>query len=118
MGKVKSLLLDVDGSVVHADLDWRVEDADRVRYNLEAPHDDYEYRYEERGGEYFLREWHDGIERSSKGAISDRPAWLVSIVDVARVGGRIKFMEQPPPECICWFATDSNRDLTNFIDLT
>ncbi len=112
MGKVKALLFDLDK------INWRFEDEYRILHNQKNMTDDYEYRYEERNGEYLLREWHDGTEKSSRGLIDQRPEWLVAIVNVARVGSHIKVMEQPPPECICWFATDADHNLTNFIELT
>ena len=112
MGKVKDLLYDL------ALIDFRFADEYRIRHNRQHMFDEYEYRYEERNGEYLLREWHDGNEKSSRGPIDQRPDWLVAIVDVARVGSHIKVIPQPPPECICWFATDADHNLTQFIELT
>lgn len=120
MGKVKNLIWDLSPLKRSLDLiDWRFADEYRIRLNNNyRMTDEYEYRYEERNGEYMLREWHDGTERSSRGPIDQRPQWLAAIVDVARVGQHMKVIEQPPPECICWFATDADHNLTQFIELT
>lgn len=112
MGKLKALLFDLD------QINWRFADEYRINLNKNLMTDDYEYRYEERNGEYLLREWHDGTEKSSRGPTDQRPEWLSAIVNVARVGNHIKVMEQPPPECICWFATDADHNLLQFIELT
>jgi len=77
-----------------------------------------EYRYEERNGEFALKCWQDGRETSWRGELLSRPPWLVSIVDVAVVGGHLVRLREPPPDAIVWFTTDVHNQLKSFLELT
>ena len=101
---------------------WYIDDAlmqmERgFGYHDDLPDNFREYRYEERYGSYTLRCWSNGRETSSKGEIDTRPAWLSEIIDLARVGGHISIVRQPPPECIVWFTTDANNKLESFKEM-
>lgn len=76
-----------------------------------------EYRYECTDGSYRIKCWANGNEQSMQGLIHERPEWLVSIVDVARISGHLKCPISPPPQEILWFQTDRNNTLINFIEL-
>jgi hypothetical protein len=86
-------------------------------YHDNVPDNYKEYRYEERYGSYTLRCWCDGREVSTKGEIDTRPLWLSEIVDLAKVGGHMARVNQPPPDCIVWFETDNNNKLQQFKDM-
>lgn len=77
-----------------------------------------EYRYEERYGSYTLRCWYEGREISTKGEVDTRPAWLSEIIDMAKVGGHMSTVQQPPPDCIVWFETDAKNNLQQFKEMT
>jgi hypothetical protein len=79
--------------------------------------EDYEFRYEQRGDEYALRSWHDGIEKSHRGLVADRPEWLAAILATAKVAGALPKIKEPPPEVILWFRTDKDNNLIEFIEL-
>ena len=86
---------------------------------LPEMHDDlHEYRYEQRSGEYRLRCWHNGTERTHSGLVDNMPGWLRAILDTARVAGAIKPIKEPPPEIILWFRTDADHNLIEFIEMT
>lgn len=76
-----------------------------------------EYRYEERNGDYHLKCWHDGVETTWRGGISERPDWVTRILDTAAVGGHLKRVNQPPPDAIVWFTTDLDNNLLTFLEL-
>lgn len=80
--------------------------------------DHHEYRYEQRGDEFALRCWHNGVERHTRGLVSMSPAWLVNILVIAKVAGAIPKIKEPPPDLILWFRTDDNHNLIEFIELT
>jgi hypothetical protein len=50
--------------------------------------------------------------------MSSRPPWLVSIINVAKVGGHLVCMREPPPDAILWFTTDEHNQLKSFLELT
>ena len=77
-----------------------------------------EYRYEERCGDYTLKRWQDGEETTWRGEVSQRPEWLVCILNTAAVGGHLKRVNQPPPDAIVWFTTDADNNLKTFLELT
>jgi hypothetical protein len=79
---------------------------------------DREYRYEERHGHYLLKCWHNGVETSWRGEVSERPEWLERILAAATVGGHLKRVTQPPPNAIVWFTTDLDNNLLTFLELT
>ena len=87
-------------------------------YQDDIPDGHREYRYEERGDEYNLRCWREGRETSWVGHISNRPEWLVSIINMAKIGGHMSIIKQPPPECIVWFETDANNNLESFKEMS
>jgi hypothetical protein len=77
-----------------------------------------EYRYEERGDTFTLRCWCDGRETVTLGDKSARPDWLVRIIDIAKVGGHMSLVREPPPDCIVWFQTDANNNLQAFKEMS
>lgn len=77
-----------------------------------------EYRYEERDDMYHLKCWLDGVETTLRGKLYSRPQWLKSILDIAKVGGHLKRVNQPPPDAIVWFTTDLDNNLKSFLELT
>ncbi|MFM7008055.1 MAG: hypothetical protein ACKO0Z_01775 [Betaproteobacteria bacterium] len=79
---------------------------------------DHEYRYEERDGEFTLRQWHDSEETVTRGDLSAVPTWLADILATAAVGGYLKRINQPPPDAIVWFTTDQDNNLKEFLELT
>lgn len=84
---------------------------------IEQMTDDHEFRYEQRGEEYTLRSWHNGIEKSHRGFIDNTPGWLRDILVTAKVAGAIRPIATPPPEVILWFRTDNSHNLTEFIEM-
>jgi len=48
---------------------------------------------------------------ATHGKVGKYPAWLKKIVDVARVGGHLKQMDQGPPDAILWFKVDKDLNL-------
>jgi hypothetical protein len=77
-----------------------------------------EYRYEERGNDYALKCWHDGVETSWRGELDNRPEWLERIITAAIVGGHLKRIYSPPPDAVVWFTTDLDNNLLTFLELT
>ena len=115
MGKVKGLMTEMMDET-----DTRLSDAQRqlenkLGYNKQD--DMYECRYEERDGDYTLKQWRDGHETASRGLVQDLPEWLANIRDVAMVGGHLKRVMVPPPDNIVWFTTDDDGNLINFMEL-
>lgn len=115
MGKVKGLMTEMMDET-----DTRLSDAQRqlenkLGYNKQD--DMYECRYEERNGDYTLKQWRDGHETASRGLVQDLPEWLANIRDVAMVGGHLKRVMVPPPDNIVWFTTDDDGNLINFMEL-
>jgi hypothetical protein len=79
----------------------------------------YEIRYTESAGLFTLQQWHN--ERGATTAHSPRtldmrPEWLTVIIDAARIGKRLRIVGLPPPEFICWFTTDEDGNLINFLE--
>jgi hypothetical protein len=72
-----------------------------------------ELRYTENKDTYYLSVFtpdadlapHDNLP------LSERPEWLVDIVNLARLGDHFLEVHDPPPERILWFAVDSNFNL-------
>jgi hypothetical protein len=87
-------------------------------YQEDLPATYKEYRYEERGDTYSLRCWCDGRETSTTGVIDDREDWLVRIIDIAKVGGHMSLVREPPPDCIVWFQTDADNNLQAFKEMS
>ena len=79
--------------------------------------DEMEFRYERRGDVYMTKCWYNGNEKTERGLVEQTPEWLARILAVSRVGNHIKATQQPPPDEILWFRTDTQRNLTQFIDL-
>lgn len=84
--------------------------------------DGYEFRYEQTDDEYRLQGFYGALSaqdarRSSHGALDDRPAWLINIVDVALVAGAVSRAENPPPDFILWFRTDKEYNLKEYVEL-
>jgi hypothetical protein len=79
----------------------------------------YEMRYEERNGNYRLDSWPiaDITETvKAHGPIADRPEWLVTIINIAKIGGKLSLVPYPPPDAIVWFTVDAQLSLLDFID--
>jgi hypothetical protein len=93
-------------------------DPGHMTYLPEMNDELYEYRYEQRGGEYRLRCWHNGAERTHSGPVDNMPEWLQAILDTAKVAGAIRPIKEPPPEVIVWFRTDDKHNLVEFIEMT
>tara|TARA_R110000744_G_scaffold249158_2_gene365409 strand:+ start:763 stop:1026 length:264 start_codon:yes stop_codon:yes gene_type:complete len=79
----------------------------------------YEMRYTEAVGQFTVQQWH--IERGATTAhsardLDARPQWLTAIIDTARIGKRLRIVGLPPPEFICWFTTDEDYNLINFLE--
>jgi hypothetical protein len=87
-------------------------------YQDDLPETHKEYRYEERGDTFTLRCWCDGRETVALGYKSARPDWLVRIIDIAKVGGHMSLVREPPPDCIVWFQTDANNNLQAFKEMS
>lgn len=79
--------------------------------------DEMEFRYERRGDVYTTKCWYNGNEKTERGLVEQTPEWLGRILAVSRVGNHIRATINPPPDEILWFRTDTNRNLTAFIDL-
>lgn len=98
-----------------------VADNDRRREHtqqlIHMTTDEYEFRYERRGGVYLLKRWHNGTEWTDRGIVEDVPVWLAPIIAVARVSGHLRRTVEPPPDEILWFRTNHKHQLTTFIDL-
>lgn len=75
--------------------------------------DEIEYRYEESRTQYTIREYREGTPQVAiyHGHLSARPAWLLTILDVAKAGGYYQPIAFPPPDAILWFVTDHQRNL-------
>jgi hypothetical protein len=79
----------------------------------------YSHRYVESGGEYYHRVWRtDGasttVEDLQTGALTERPTWLVDIINVAKLSGALMHPPEPPPNVILWFLTDGDNKLIEF----
>ena len=81
--------------------------------------DGYEFRYEQTDNEYRLQGFYgpQDAKRATHGALDDRPAWLSKIVDVALVAGAVQRADNPPPDLILWFRTDTKYNLTEYVQL-
>ena len=103
-------------------LDW-VKQLDQNRRfqnqtgRLNMSTDEMEFRYERRGDVYTTKCWYNGNEKTERGLVEQTPEWLGRILAVSRVGNHIRATINPPPDEILWFRTDTNRNLTAFIDL-
>ena len=78
---------------------------------------DREYRYEQSGDTYRLQSWHHGVGRMQHGHLHERPDWLVRILDVAAAAGAVNRAVNPPPEIILWFRTDTEDNLTEYVNI-
>lgn len=128
MGQVKKLLLSHSDLFDDEFMDFpthRMDAKDSMLFRyIRAKHkrkmhieNEHEYRYEERAGEYRLRCWVNGTENTAVGLIESQPAWLQAIVATSRVGGHMKYTNEPPPDCIVWFVTDAEHNLLRFLEL-
>jgi hypothetical protein len=115
MGKVKGLMTEMMDETGTRLSDAQRQLENKLGYNKQDLM--YECRYEERNGDYTLKQWRDGHETSSRGLVSDLPDWLGRIRDVATVGGHLKRVMVPPPDNIVWFTTDDDGNLLNFMEL-
>ena len=80
-----------------------------------------EIRYTENAGYWTISKYRGGLPAqlqvpvqligSADGKIGKYPPWLKKIVDVARVGGHLKQMDQGPPDAILWFQVDKDLNL-------
>lgn len=79
----------------------------------------YELRYTESAGLFSIQQWHKDRGASNPRMakpIQLRPEWLTVIIDTARIGKRLRIVGLPPPEFICWFTTDEDYNLINFLE--
>lgn len=79
------------------------------------------YRYEERHGMFDLQGFAVGPVTQQRvkymnGPMDDRPEWLVSIVNIAKLGGWVMAPPLPPPTMILWFDVDADGELIGFLD--
>lgn len=125
MGVMKDMILE------RMDLEARMEDTEDVlilrdtkrlidKLDLIMKEQDTnlrEYRYERRGDNYILQSWHLGKETTMRGHLDQRPEWLTNALSVARVGGHMKQIKEPPPDEILWFHTDADNNITSFVEL-
>ena len=95
--------------------EWRQLKHEHKRIMLQTH--EREYRYEERGGTFSLKCWHDGNETITRGHIGAEPEWFKPILDTAVVGGHLKRIYAPPPDAIVWFTTDLDNNLNTFLEL-
>jgi hypothetical protein len=119
MGKVKNLMIEreeYNNVIQRSKSDALLQLEHKLGYRKDNPM--YECRYEERDGDYTLKQWRDGHETASRGLLQDLPEWLASIRSVAVVGGHLKAVRTPPPDNIVWFTTDDDGNLINFMELT
>lgn len=119
MGKVKNLMIEreeYNNVIQRSKSDALLQLEHKLGYRKDNPM--YECRYEERDGDYTLKQWRDGHETASRGLVTDLPEWLARIRDVATVGGHLKRVMVPPPDNIVWFTTDDDGNLINFMELT
>ena len=79
------------------------------------PTEHISYRYEERDDRYTLRGWGPGKHTYDlKGRITERPEWLVNVVNAGLLAGEMGKPEYPPPGCILWFHTTPNNEFLRF----
>jgi len=118
MGRIKQMWLEEEWAYLD-----RVKqlDQNRRQYHtallINMNTDEMEFRYERRGDVYTTKCWYNGNEKTERGLVEQTPEWLGRIIAVSRVGNHIKATINPPPDEILWFRTDTNRNLTAFIDL-
>jgi hypothetical protein len=77
-----------------------------------------EYRYEEEDDMFRLTAYAEDrfISKpfNSLYRLDMRPDWLLTILDVARVAGKLPVIRNQPPKHILWFETDDNNNLVRF----
>lgn len=88
-----------------------------LRYLPHMDDDLYEFRFEQRHGDYMIRCWHNGIERMYRESVDNMPEWLSAILATAKVAGAIRPIKTPPPEIVLWFRTDEHHNLVEFIEM-
>jgi len=79
-------------------------------------------RYEERDGRFDLQTFSVSgapvrpTNHPSKlnGLMDERPEWLISIVNIGKLGGWTMSPPEPPPDCILWFDLDEHGELLEF----
>lgn len=104
----------------YANRGFLMNDADRQNMNnatLNFENGIHEHRYEERGAEYNLKTWRDHECNTTGGYIDQRPKWLTNVIDMAKIGGHVHHIKQPPPDLIVWFKTNDAGNLINFIEM-
>lgn len=50
----------------------------------------------------------------TQGTMTQRPAWLVTIANAARLGGHMADIPDPPPDRVVWFDIDASYNLVEF----
>ena len=77
-----------------------------------------EYRYEEEGDTFRLTMYAEDRFMSEPfnfaHQLAERPDWLLTVLDVARVAGKFPVIRYQPPKHILWFETDANNNLVRF----
>lgn len=81
----------------------------------------FECRYSEYGDEWNMDVWmYDEAGRVRRSELvgptlfTDRPEWLTRILNIAHAGGHGIIPQNPPPNFIMWFTTDSDKNLLEF----
>ncbi|RPJ30795.1 MAG: hypothetical protein EHM17_14215 [Verrucomicrobiaceae bacterium] len=74
-----------------------------------------EMRYTEHNDRYYLSIFATEIDMDSHNdlLLSQRPAWLVAIADMARAGEHFLKVVEPPPDRVLWFSVDENFNLVD-----
>jgi len=72
-----------------------------------------EMRYTEHKDRYYLAVFSAEVNMDTHDdlPLSQRPEWLVNIVNIARVGDHFLEVQDPPPDRVLWFAVDSDFNL-------
>jgi hypothetical protein len=79
--------------------------------------DEVMVRYERTTTRYAVRVWgHEAANllESSTGEVGHEAPWLADILAVAKISGRLRKVNVPPPDEILWFTIDANQKLINF----
>lgn len=74
-----------------------------------------EMRYTEHDDRYYLSVFNAEIDMDTHNnlPLSQRPAWLVAIADIARAGEHFLAVSEPPPDRVLWFSVDENYNLVD-----
>jgi hypothetical protein len=85
-----------------------------MRFSLRLTGDkmsEREVRYQEAEGMWYTTIYNNGDTSRNDGRLGTQPVWLQTILDVAKVGGHLKPLNQGPPDAILWFDIDKDFNL-------